>query len=125
MKRRLPIPSSWMSISTILTIVLIVPIALIVFNAFGAQSDTLIHLKETVLSDYISNTLILLVGVCSLSLIFGVGSAYFVTFYDFKFSKFFSIILILPFIIPSYILGFIYSDLLGFYGPLYLFLKEL
>ena len=125
MNKPLPIPSSWMSISTILTIILIVPIALIVYNAFGAQSDTLTHLKETVLSDYIINTFILLAGVCSLSLIFGVGSAYFVTFYDFKFSKFFSIVLILPFIIPSYILGFIYSDLLGFYGPLYLFLKDI
>jgi len=124
MKRLLQIPSSWISISTVLTIVLIIPIALIVFNAFGAQSDTLVHLKETVLNDYIINTLVLLFGVCSLSLIFGVGSAYFITFYEFKYSKFFSIVLILPFIIPSYILGFIYSDILGFYGPIHLMLKE-
>ena len=125
MNKGFQVPSNWINISTILTIVLIVPIALIVYNAIGAQSDTLVHLKETVLTDYIINTLILLVGVCSLSLIFGVGSAYFVTFYDFKYSKFFSIVLILPFIIPSYILGFIYSDILGFYGPVHLTLMEL
>ena len=125
MFKKLQIPSSWINISTLLTFILIVPIALIVSNAFGAQSDTLTHLKETVLNDYIINTLILLAGVCSLSLIFGVGSAYFVTFYNFRFSKFFSIVLILPFIIPSYILGFIYSDILGFYGPLHLFLRDM
>ena len=124
MSKSLRVPSSWVSISTVLTVVLIVPILLIIVNAFGAQSDTLIHLKETVLSDYIINTLVLLAGVCSLSLIFGVGSAYFITFYDFRFSKFFSIVLILPFIIPSYILGFVYSDILGFYGPIHLLLKE-
>jgi iron(III) transport system permease protein len=125
MKKLLQLPSRWITVSTFLTLILIIPIALIVFNAFGAQSDTLIHLKKTVLSDYIINTLILLGGVCSLSLIFGVGSAYFVTFYDFKFSKFFSVVLVLPFIIPSYILGFIYSDILGFFGPFHLFLKDL
>lgn len=125
MKKNLQILSSWINLSTILTFVLILPIGLIVYNALGAQSDTLIHLKETVLNDYIINTLILLVGVCSFSLIFGIGGAYFVTFYDFKYSGFFSIVLILPFIIPSYILGFIYSDILGFYGPLHLLLMDM
>ena len=115
----------WTSTSTILTILLVLPIALIIFNAIGAQSDTLIHLKQTVLNDYINNTLILLVGVCSLALIFGIGSAYFLTFYDIKFSKFLSIVLVLPFLIPSYIMGFIYSDIFGFYGVVHLFLLDL
>ena len=125
MFKKLQIPSNWIVISSILTLVLVVPIVLIVSNALGAQSDTLTHLKNTVLNDYIINTLILLGGVCSLSLVFGVGSAYFVTFYEFRFAKFFSIVLVLPFIIPSYIMGFIYSDILGFYGPLHLFLRDL
>jgi len=125
MTKKLRIPSNWITLSSILTILLVVPIILIISNAFGAQSDTLAHLKATVLNDYIINTLILLVGVCSLSLVLGVGSAYFVTFYNFKFAKFFSIVLILPFIIPSYIMGFIYSDILGYFGPVHLFLKDL
>ena len=124
MNNRYKLPSNWINISTVLTIILIIPIVLIVYNAFGAQSDTLIHLKETVLTSYILNTLILLVGVCILTLTFGVGSAYFITFYEFKYAKFFAIVLILPFIIPSYILGFIYSDILGFYGPIHLILID-
>ena len=124
MKKLIQIPSSWINISTILTILLITPIVLIIFNALGAQSDTLIHFKETVLNDYIINTLILLFGVCVLALVFGVGGAYFVTFYEFKYSKFFAIVLVLPFIIPSYILGFIYSDILGYYGVVHLALQD-
>ena len=116
MKKLLNISSNWINFSTIITFILVTPIILIVINALGTQSDTLIHLKQTVLNGYIFNTLILLVSVSILAFIFGVGGAYFVTFYDFKFSKFFAIVLVLPFLIPSYILGFIYSDIFGFYG---------
>jgi len=123
MLKLVKVPSSWISISTLLTLVLITPIILIIFNAIGTQSDTLIHLKETVLNRYIFNTLILLIGVCTLALIFGVISAYFVTFYDFKLVKFFTIALMLPFIIPSYILGFIYSDIFGYFGVVHVFLQ--
>ena len=124
MNKLVQTPSRWINISTLLTVILITPIILIVFNAIGAQSDTLVHLKETVLDDYIINTIVLLIGVCTLSLIFGVLSAYFITFYKFKFSKFFSITLVLPFLIPSYIMGFIYSDILGFYGPVHIYLQD-
>ena len=114
----------WSGSSTLVTLILVIPIALIIFNAVGAQSDTLIHLKQTVLNDYILNTFILLFGVSLLALVFGIGSAYFVTFYDFKFSKFFAIVLVLPFLIPSYILGFIYSDIFGFYGIVHLYVMD-
>jgi len=117
--------SHWINLSTFITLILVAPIIVIVINALGTQSDTLIHLKETVLSDYIINTLILLLTVSFLALFFGVGGAYFVTFYDFKFSKFFGIVLVLPFLIPSYILGFVYSDIFGFYGVVHLFVMDM
>jgi len=125
LKKLFNLSSNWINISTIVTLILITPIVLIVFNAMGTQSDTLIHLKQTVLNDYILNTFILLFGVSLLALIFGVGSAYFVTFYEFRFSKFFAIVLVLPFLIPSYILGFIYSDIFGFYGVVHLYVMDM
>ena len=63
------------------------------------------HLKETVLMDYIVNTLILVVSVSFLTFILGVGSAYLTTFYDFRFAGFFVFALALPFAIPTYIMG--------------------
>lgn len=116
---------SWISFSTLFTFIIITPIVFIIFEAIGASSDTLTHLKETVLTGYIINTLVVLIGVSVLALLFGVLSAYFVSFYDFAFAKFFGIVLVLPFLIPSYILGFIYSDILGFFGPLHRFLMDI
>ncbi len=116
---------SWVGITTILTFVVILPICLIVIYALSADGEVLAHIKETVLFEYIKNTIILLVYVCALSLLFGVGSAFFLTFYKIKFEKIIVIGLMLPFAIPTYILGFIYSDLLGYYSYFHLFLISL
>ena len=61
--------------STIITLLILLPILSIFFYSLGGDSDTLIHLKETVLKDYILNTLRLIFFVGILSLIFGVISA--------------------------------------------------
>ena len=115
----------WLSLTTGLTLVVILPIILIVIYALGAQSETLQHLKDTVLLGYVSNTAKLLFYVSILSLIFGVGSAFIVTFYEFKFQNIYAIGLILPFAIPSYILGFIYSDIFGYYSYFHILLMDL
>ncbi len=111
--------------STLIVFVLLLPVLSIFVYAFSAEGSTLTHLKETVLSDYIFNTLKLIFFVSILSLIFGVFSAYITVFYTFRFASIFSILLALPFVMPSYILGYIYSDILGFFSPFHLFLKDL
>ncbi len=116
---------SWLGLTTGVTLVVILPIALILIYAIGANSETLQHLKDTVLLDYVITTVKLLFFVSILSLIFGIGSAFIVTFYEFKFRKIYSIGLILPFVIPSYILGFIYSDVFGYFSYFNIFLMDL
>lgn len=110
--------------SSILTALIVFPVLVLFLYSFGGSSDTLDHLKETVLNDYIFNTLKLIVFVSVLSLIFGVISAYLTVFYKFRFVGIFSFLLALPFVIPTYILGYIYSDILGFFGPVHMFLKD-
>lgn len=110
--------------STIITLLIIIPIVVLFFYSFGGSSETLDHLKETVLTGYVLNTLKLILFVSILSLIFGVTSAYLTVFYNFRFAGMFSILLALPFVIPTYILGYIYSDILGFFGPVHMFLKD-
>ncbi len=114
----------WVSTSTLLVVFLLLPIVMINLYAFVADPETIQHLKDTVLADYVVNTVTLIVVVGFFTAIIGIGSAYLVTFCDFRFSKFFSFALILPFAIPSYILGFIYFDLFGFFGPVHMFLME-
>lgn len=111
--------------STFLTLLIITPIIVLFLYSFGGSSETLDHLKETVLTGYILNTLKLILFVSILSLVFGVISAYLTVFYSFRFVGVFSILLALPFVIPTYILGYIYSDILGFFGPVHIFLKEI
>jgi iron(III) transport system permease protein len=111
--------------SAFLTLFLLLPIIALFVYSFGGSSDTLQHLKETVLTDYVINTLKLVLFVSILSLVFGVVSAYLTVFYQLRFAYLFSILLALPFVIPTYILGYIYSDLLGLFGPVHLFLKEI
>lgn len=115
----------WVAISTILAVVVLLPIVVINLNAFNLNIETIQHLKQTVLADYIINTVTLIVLVGFFTFIIGVGSAYLVTFCEFKFSKFFSFALILPFAIPAYILGYIYFDIFGFFSKLHLFLKSI
>ena len=109
--------------STIIIVILLLPIFSILIYSYGENSDTLNHLKQTVLSDYILNTLLLIFFVSVLSLIFGVLSAYITVFYEIKFLTFISILLALPFVIPTYILAYIYSDIFGFFSPFHLFLR--
>jgi iron(III) transport system permease protein len=116
---------TWLSLTSGLTSLVILPITLIVIYALNADGETLQHIKDTVLLDYVSNTALLLLYVSIVTLILGVGSAFLVTFYEFKFSKIYSIGLILPFVIPSYILGFIYSDIFGYYSYFHIFLMDL
>ncbi len=111
--------------STFLNFIILLPIISLFFYSFGGESETLEHLMDTVLSDYLLNTLKLIFFVSLLSLIFGVLSAYLTVFYDFRFAGFFSFSLALPFVIPTYILGYIYGDILGFFGPVHIFLKDM
>ncbi len=111
--------------SSFFTLLIVSPIIILFIYSLGEQSDTLNHLKNTVLSEYILNTLKLIVFVSILSVIFGVLSAYLTVFYKFRFANIFSFLLALPFVIPTYILGYIYSDILGFFGPVHIFLKDI
>ena len=87
----------WSSFSYLLTFILILPIVLVINHALGSETQTLIHLKETVLSEYISSTLILVLAVGFLTLILGVATAYLTTFYQFRFVNVFVFALALPF----------------------------
>ena len=65
---------------------------------------------------YLQQTIVLGIGVCVLSLILGLVSAIFVTFFEFPARKVLEWGLILPFVLPSYILAYIYTDFLEYAG---------
>jgi len=100
-------------------------IFVVIIDGVFADSSTLNHLKETILNDVFLDTFLLVVWVGVVSLVFGVGSAYVVVFYNFTFKKVFEWLLVLPFAIPTYIMGYVYADYFGFLGEFHLFLKSI
>ena len=71
---------------------------------------------EPIFLEYFKQSLILATGVCLLSLFFGLTSAIFVTFFEFPARKILEWGLVLPFVLPSYILAYIYTDFLEYAG---------
>jgi len=96
----------WFFGSLIIASIVALPILTVFFSFFSETSNYFHLLKETFLFDYIYNSIIILFFVILLTLILGVFSAYFVSFYDFPLSNFFSWALILAFAVPGYIYAF-------------------
>jgi len=108
--------NSWAYLSVILSLIVIIPILIIFLFLFNTGDDTWLHLKNTVLTSYIVNSLILLIFSALGTLIIGVTSAWLVAMYIFPFKKYIEWLLVLPLAIPSYALAYVYSDLLNYGG---------
>ena len=91
-----------------LTVALIVALPILtVFSSFFLETSNYFSvLKNTFLYDYIFNSFTILFFVLIITFFLGVTAAYFVSFYEFPLSNFFSWALILAFAVPSYIFAF-------------------
>jgi iron(III) transport system permease protein len=105
------------SVFTLTTVFFIsIPIFTIAIELFNGPGESWEHLKKTVLLDYISNSLVLLLGTSSLSLLFGVTTAWVVSRYEFLLRKQIEWLLILPLAIPSYITAYAYAGVFDYGG---------
>ncbi len=109
----------WLISSILIASLVCIPIFVIFTSFFGDTSDYLDLLRETFLLKYIANTLFLLIGVLLLSFIFGVGIAYFVSFYTFPGSKFITWAVILSFAVPGYIYAYSLTAFFENFGTLF------
>jgi iron(III) transport system permease protein len=96
----------WFFSSLTIAAIVALPIITVFLSFFYETSSYLTVLKNTFLLDYITNSFLILIFVLLFTFIIGVTSAYFVSFYEFPLSKFFSLALILSFAIPGYIFAF-------------------
>ena len=96
----------WFFGSLMVASIVAMPIITVFFSFFNETSDYFYLLKDTFLIEYIFNSITILFFVIVFTLILGIFSAYFVSFYDFPLSNFFSWALILSFAVPGYIYAF-------------------
>ncbi len=115
----------WYISSFLISLFVIIPVVTVFFSYFENTSDYSELLKNTFLFEYLSNSLILLLGVLIMTLIIGVTTAYLVSFYSFPFSNFFKWALILGFAVPPYIYAYSLTAFFENYGTAYSILKSL
>ena len=119
----LPRPLALSALCTALLIML--PIGAVVFEVFTGSLGVLKHLYSTVLTDYIVNSLLLMLGVGCGVIVVGVPSAWLTSRYDFPGKTIFVWALLLPLAIPAYIIGYTYTGMLDFAGPVQTLIREL
>ncbi|WP_438403158.1 ABC transporter permease [Aeromonas veronii] len=115
----------WMTGSWATALLLGLPVIALLFSAFSAEGELFRHLADTVLFDYLGNTLGLVVGVVLLSLLFGVPTAWLVAMCQVPGRRALQWALMLPMAMPSYIVAYVYTDLLDYSGPLQAGLRAL
>lgn len=117
--------ASWNAITLFIALLVCIPIFTVAVNIFIPSGDIWQHLVSTVLSDYIKNSIWLILGVGTGVLVLGVGTAWLVTMCRFPGSKWFNWLLILPMAVPAYLMAYTYTDFLAYTGPLQSLLRDL
>lgn len=97
--------------------VIAIPVIVVLSSVFAPVGETWTHLAATVLSEYVWNSLWLMLWVgCGVAVI-GVGTAWLTTTCRFPGRGFFEWALILPLAVPAYVMAYAYTDFLQFTGP--------
>ena len=117
------VPPWGVVLTLLLAGVLILPVIVVVASVFLSSGDIWQHLYDTVLAEYIGNSLLLALGVGCLSLPLGVIPAWLVTMYRFPGSRQLEWALLLPLAMPAYIIAYTYTGMLDVAGPLQFWLR--
>lgn len=101
------------------------PVSSVGLNLFvGGTSETWAHLAQTVLSEYIANSLWLCLGVGFGVALVGVATAWLTAMHDFPGRRVFEWAMVLPLAVPAYVMAYVYTDFLQFVGPVQTALRE-
>ncbi len=123
-RARTPV-SGWSVTALAVAAVVCLPLLAVIWLAFTPEENIWPHLYRTVLGNYVSTTLLLMLGVALGTFFIGVSSAWVVTHYEFPLRKVFNWALLLPFAVPAYVIAYVYSDLLEYAGPVQSSLRTL
>ena len=82
------------------------------------------HLADTVLPEYAANSLLLAAGAGLGAALLGVGCAWIVAMHRFRGRGVLEWALLLPLAMPTYVIAYVYTDLLQFAGPVQTLLRE-
>ncbi len=101
------------------------PVLTIVSFVLQPANDVWQHLRDTVLTGYLVNSALLVLGVGVGTLVIGVGCAWLTSVCAFPGKRLFSWALLLPLAFPGYIIAYTYTGMFDFAGPVQTALREL
>ncbi len=99
------------------------PLLTLIQLALSDDSGSLAHVVRTVLPQATQETALLLAGVAVLTAVFGTGSAWLVTAFEFPLRRVLAIALVLPLAVPTYIAAAVYVEWLDAAGPVQRFIR--
>ena len=116
---------TWLVAITAILLLMALPIITTLWLAFSPKENIWPHLLRTVLPSSLLQTLILLVGAGTLTLVTGTGAAWLITMYRFPGRGLADRLLVIPLAMPTYIVAYCYVELLDFSGPIQSALRAL
>lgn len=114
----------WGYLTSTIALLIALPIFVVLSSLFIPQRELWQHLGETVLPRYLQNSLWLSLGVSVGTSLLGVSTAWLVSMCQFPGRRFFEWGLLLPLAAPAYLLAYIYTDWLEYFGPVQQTLRQ-
>lgn len=111
-------PDPWAAGAVVIAVLVLAPVASVLWIAFHPTENIWPHLWATVLPRYLRTTLLLMLGVGVLTAAVGTGAAWLVTMYRFPGRRWLDAALLFPLAIPAYVGAYALVDFLDYAGPL-------
>ncbi len=115
----------WLLAAACITLAVLAPVLTLTAHALQGSTGHWQHLLDYVLPHAMRNTLLLLLGVGTVTGLLGVGSAWLMTAYSFPTRRVLNWALLLPLAVPTYIVAFAYQDILHPIGPVQGVIRDL
>jgi len=117
-------PDPWVAGVLLIALLLALPVITVFTFVLHPAGEVWEHLADTVLWDYIVNTLVLMLGVTAGTLSMGVTTAWLVTLCRFPGRRILKWALLLPLAFPAYIIAYTYTGMFDVAGPVQVWLRE-
>ncbi|MEO1249150.1 MAG: iron ABC transporter permease [Pseudomonadota bacterium] len=114
----------WSLATVLIAIIIALPMLIVLGSFLLGPGESWDHLVQTVLPRYVVNSVILMLGVGLICAAVGTGAAWVVTMYAFPGARILRWALVLPLAVPTYLMAYVYTDILDVAGPVQTLLRD-
>jgi len=117
LKQRNLLDRVWQPGIVLIAVIFAIPVITVAGFLFQPSADIWQHLIDTVLADYLTNSVLLMIGVGMGTFSIGVTCAWLTSVCQFPGKQVFVWALLLPLAMPAYIIAYTYTGMFDFAGP--------